>query len=256
MKRVSVCRLASAGLLAVLLLSGFGCGRRSSAEKAAQEQRVLAEINQAFALADEAFSGGRTNEALSLIDSAFRNPAFSGHRPQILDVHLQTLLRLGRIGEARQRALAASSDPVLAACACGAIYQFYREAGDVAGALAWAEALAANPTLAPDLRAQVFSWSVVDRIALHQDEEAVAVLGKALQTVKPAEGLLLTRRAIDAFLAAGKPAKTEQILALAAGLKVSAMEIKRLTVVTQMRVAAACGNWAVLPRDLSAAVGV
>ena len=259
-----VCLRVCLALPAALLLAVSGCGSRaptaappsSSGGKAADERQSLPEINAAFARAKEFFAAGRTNEALACIDAALRNPAFAGYRPQILDAQLQALLRVGRSREAWRRALAASSDPLLATGACGVIYLHYRETGDASNTLAWAEELTANAALAPDMRPQAFTWIICDRIALCQDEQALAALGRALQSVKPSEGASLARQAIEAFLNAGRPERAEQALILAAGRKIDAVALRRLTIVTQTRLAAARGDWTALPRNFSAAVGV
>jgi tetratricopeptide (TPR) repeat protein len=255
--------LTCAAIFAGLLLAD-GCNRRapvaaqppSPEEKAAAEQRLLSDLNLVFVKANDMLADGRTNEAIGHIEIAFNKHVFAAYRPQILDSLLQMLLHIGRTDDARQRALAASADPALSAGACGLLYRHYRETGDMPNALAWAAELAVRPGLPPDMRRQAFTWAIDDLVSLHNDDQALAMLGQSFQALKPSDGMTLVRSTIEDFFGAGRPESVEKVLALAAGLKTGESEIKHLTVATHVRISSARGDWNTLTNDFPAAVNI
>jgi tetratricopeptide (TPR) repeat protein len=247
-------------ILAGALLSD-GCRRKppqqtqTPEERAAAEQRLLSEINQVFVRAENALAEGRTNDAVSSVDAACSNRAFAAYRPQIFETSLRLLLRIGRVDDVRQRALAASSDPALATGACGLLYRFYHDSGDLPNAVAWASELAERPSLTPEMRRQALAWAIEDRIALREDDKALAVLNKAAQTLRPAETLSLVRLAIEALFGAGRLDGIEPVLNVAAGLTSSAAEVNRLRLATHLRVSSARGDWEGLTNEFPVAAG-
>ena len=259
--KFSIRLMAGVVQIAGLLLLANGCSRRapvavnppSPEEKAAAEQRLLSDLNLVFVKANGEFDEGRTNEAIAGIEAAYSNQTYSAYRPQILDSLLQVMLRVGRPGDARRHALAASADPALSAGACGRLYRYSRETGDMTNALSWSSELAAHPGLPPDMRRQAFTWNIEDLIALREDEQALAVLERSFQALTPSESMALARFTIEAFFGAGRPENVARVLALAANLNTNASELEHLTVATQVRICAASSDWDALTNDFAVA---
>lgn len=246
--------LAGFTLLASLLLLGDGCSRRTSVppraatpeDKNAAEQRLLSEINQVMVQAERALAEGQTNQALASVEAAFGKPAFAAYRPQMLDSLLRLQLRCGRVDEARQRVRTVSSDPALAAGACGLLYRYYRESGDATNALAWSAELTARPGVPPEIRRQAFEWHIDDQIVLRNDDQALAMLAKAFATLQPAESMALVRFSIEALFGTGRLETIERVLDVAAGQKAPAQELNHLTIATHARLCSARGDWSAL----------
>lgn len=252
--------LTSAAVIAGLLVLFDGCRQQpqqppTPAEKAAAEQRLQAEINQAFVKAEAALVDGRTNEAVACIEAASTNQAFAAYRPQIFDSLLRLMIRVGWIDEALQRARAVSTDPTLSAGACGLLYSYYREKGDTTNALAWSAEVSALPGIPPDVRRQAFTWHIEDQLGLRQDDQALEMLGKAFPVLKPAESLSLVRSAIETLFAANRMGNIDRFLTVAADLKPIQEDISRLTIAVHVRIASARGDWAAMTNDFQAAVG-
>ena len=259
--KLSFHMLGCAVLFAGLLLLADGCGRRSPEagpspdEKAAVEQRLLWKLNMVFATADSALVEGRTNEAIASIEAAFGNHRYAAWRPQILDSLLRLMLRCNMVDAARQRALAASTDPALSADACELLYRYYHNMGDMPNALAWSSAIADRPGVPHAMRQQALEWNIADYIALRNDDQALAVLGKSFQALKnSSDGMGLVRFTIETLLNAGRPESVELVLALAATLKASPVELQHLTIATHVRVSSARGDWATLTNNFPAAI--
>ena len=256
--------LTRAVTFAGLLLLADGCERsapvaapsKPSAEaKAAAEQRLLSKLNLVFSASDMALTEGRTNEAISAIADAFSNRTFAAWRPQILDSLLRTMLRCSRTDEARQQALAVSTDPALSAGSCEMLYRYYHDLGNMTNALAWSAEIAERHGVPHSVRMQAFTWNIADLVALHNDDQALAMLGKSFTTLKkPADGMSLVHFTIEALLNAGRPESIERVLALASTLKCSPAEIKYLGIVTHARIFAACGDWTSLTNNLPIAI--
>ena len=252
-----------------LLLMGFlwlaeGCRRHASVAPqpnaaaetpAVVEQPLQAKLTLALEAADHALAEGRTNEAIASVESAFNNPDFAPWRPQVLENLLRLLLRCDRGEVARQCALSASTDPALAADACGLIYRYYHDMGDLNSALAWSATIADRPGVPHAMQQQACTWNIADNIALHNDEQALSMLGKSVQSpTLPADGLTLARFTIDAFLNAGRTESTEKALAIAATIKTDPAELEHLNLVTHVRIASASGDWTTLTNRFQMAV--
>ncbi len=262
MKKLSLCLLTGAIACTCLLLLANGCRRNRPAagltaeEKAAAEMQLQSEVSQVLDMADQTLSEGQTNEAIASVEKAFGNRAFAAFRPQILDSLLQVMLRCGRVDDARQRALTASTDPTLSGGVCGLFYRFCRESGDMAGALAWSAEIANRPGVPLDVRRQAFVWNIEDHIAMRNDDQALSTLGQSFLVLKPAEGLSLVRLTIEALFSAGRVEGIEQVLTLAAGLKASPVEVEHLAMATRVRIASARGEWAALTNAFPGAAGI
>ena len=96
--------------------------------------------------------------------------------------------------------------------------------------------------------------AIADLIAQHNDDQALAVLGKSIQTQEKSDAMSLVRFTIDGLLNAGRPEIVERVLTQAATVKASPDEIKHLILATHVRVSAACGDWAALSTNFPAAV--
>lgn len=256
MKRIIDNRTA---FLLATVAAGFlvvGCGKPESKTVTPETPEIATATEQApeadpqsvlFMQADELYSIGDTNGALSLLEGALEAPEYAEGRHQVFNMLVRMMLYSGKTDEARARMLNVYSNDVdLAASSFGIVYGYYAETGDSTNALDWTETVLAVPNLPQVVRRNMREWNLLGLIENGQKDRAVEVAAALVRSAPADDAASIVRRAIDMLFIRKDLQTVERILAESSKIISSDASIQGLLLSTRLRLLAEQGKWETL----------
>jgi hypothetical protein len=251
------------GAVAVLLLAGAGCGRRTAPRAgqpgAAAEAAAAAPAPQEDPVArilmqsDELLMNGATNEALAMLQAGLDDPALAEGRQSLFNGLIRFLLFTGQAGEARARMLEAyRNDAALAIGGLGLVYGHLMEQRDLPGVVGWTEEVLAIPSLPEEVRRSMREWNLLAYVALQNDSRVLEIAAQLVRDAPAGNAMGMLSRAIDTLFEQKRPQAVEKILLQMGKVVTSDAGTRNLLLFTRIRLMAVQGDWDALKTALPA----
>jgi tetratricopeptide (TPR) repeat protein len=219
MSRLAILAMVVASVLA------SGCQKKEA-------QNIEADLRDLFGRADACMMAGDTNGALTLFESALKDPRYAKERGWLFSCCLQTMLMMDRLEEVKTRYLEiVGRDEELTRAGFGILYDAVSRTGDEAALDGWIAKMN-EVSLPQDLAAQAFGWRLSRLRTLGRTEELIAQVRPCIDRFDAQTARRLLEEAVGADIGAGEYDRAEKLLAEIEKLAGSKPELRSL-VLTQ-----------------------